>query len=67
VIVRDGRACDFLGEGRPTERLVAEPPAKSPPATLPLPLAGPSALRWLVAAAGVALLALAGYVVRRAR
>ena len=21
VIVRDGRACDFLGEGRPTERL----------------------------------------------
>jgi len=62
VIVRDGHACDFLGEGRPTERLVAEPPGESPPAP-----AGPSALRWVAAAAGVALLAFAGYVVRRAR
>jgi hypothetical protein len=62
VIVRDGRACDFLGDGRPTERLVAEPPASSPPVP-----SGPSALPWIVAGAAVALLAVAGYVVRRVR
>ena len=63
VIVRDGRACDFLGEGRTTERLVPEPEAAVP--TEP----GRTGLSpwWVVVGAAVALLALGGYVVRRAR
>lgn len=62
VIVRDGRACDFLGDGRTTERLVPQP------AALPTApgRAGPSPW-WVVAGAAVALLAVAGYVVRRDR
>ena len=38
VIVRDGRACDFLGDGRATERLV---PASDPPTATPDPPSGP--------------------------
>ena len=63
VIVRDGRACDFLGDGRTTERLVPQPEAAVP--TEPRP-AGPSPW-WALAGAAVALLALGGYVLRRAR
>ena len=63
AIVRDGRACDFLGDGRTTERLVPQPEAAVP--TEP----GPAGLSpwWAVAGAAVALLAAGGYVVRRAR
>lgn len=65
VIVRDGPACDFLGDGRPTERLVtfASPPAED--------LGSPSLIgalgAWLVAPAvgAVALAVAVGYVVRR--
>jgi hypothetical protein len=63
VIVRDGRACDFLGDGRPTERLVAVPEPTVPPAPEP---AGPSRW-WVVAGAAVALVGIGAYVVRRAR
>jgi len=63
VIVRDGRACDFLGDGRTTERLLLQRVAAVP--TEP----GQAGLWpwWVVAGAAVALLAVAGYVVRRAR
>jgi hypothetical protein len=64
VIVRDGRACDFLGEGRPTERLRAEVDVA---AEEPTPHPGGSLPWWLVAGAAVALLAVGGYVARRAR
>jgi hypothetical protein len=66
VIVRDGRACDFLGNGRPNERLGVtidavggEGPAAS----------GRTGLSrwWAVAGAAVALVAVGGYLVRRAR
>jgi hypothetical protein len=63
VVVRDGRACDFLGTGRPTERLVPEPQAADRAAT---PSGGPSPW-WFVAGAAVALAAAGVYVVRRAR
>jgi len=63
VIVRDGRACDFLGEGTPMERLVPEPVAGPPPAP-----AEPSTLPWIAGAAVVlGLVALVLYGVRRAR
>ena len=63
VVVRDGRACDFLGDGRTTERLVPQPAAAVPNGS------GRAGLSpwWAVAGAAVALLAVAGYVVRRAR
>jgi len=63
AIVRDGRACDFLGDGRTTERLVPLPEAAVP--TEP----GRAGLSpwWAVAGAAVALLAVGGYVVRRVR
>jgi hypothetical protein len=63
VIVRDGRACDFLGDGRTTEQLV--PQSEATPPTEP----GRASLSpwWVVAGAAAALLAVAGYVVRRAR
>jgi hypothetical protein len=63
VIVRDGRACDFLGEGRTTERLVPQPEAAVP--TEP----GRAGLSpwWAVAGAAVGLLVVAGYVARRVR
>lgn len=66
VIVRDERACDFLGDGRPTERFVTQPPGAVRPEPQPAPRSGLSP--WLIATgAAVALLALGSYVVRRAR
>ena len=63
VVVRDGRACDFLGDGWPIERLVRGPAPSDPAAP-----AGGLSPWWFVAGATVALLAVAGfYVVRRAR
>ena len=67
VVVRDGRACDALGAGRPTERFgvgidaigESEPAADT--------RSGLSMWWWLVAGAAVATLGIAGYVVRRAR
>jgi hypothetical protein len=63
VIVRDGRACDFLGHGRPTERLVPQPKVAVPTEPERLGLS----LWWGLAGAAVAIFAVAGYVVRRAR
>ncbi len=65
VIVRDGRACDFLGDGRPTERLVAQP--SDSPSPEPTPDAGGLSIWWVAAGAALALLAIGGYVLRRAR
>jgi hypothetical protein len=63
VVVRDGRACDFLGDARPTERLAPAPAPADRVATA----AGGLSPWWWVAGATVAL-ALAGfYVVRRVR
>jgi hypothetical protein len=63
VIVRDGRACDFLGDGRTTERLVPQPEAAVPtePERARLSPCG------AVACPSSPLLAVGGYVVRRAR
>ena len=63
VILRDGRACDFLGDGRTTERLIPQPEAAVPTE----PGRESISLWWALAAAAVALLAVGGYVVRRAR
>jgi hypothetical protein len=63
VVVRDGRACDFLGDGRPIERLVPEPRAAGRVAT---PSEGLSPW-WFVAGATVALAGAGVYVVRRVR
>lgn len=63
VIVRDGRACDFLENGRPTERFRTQPSAAVPPAPTPTGLSP----WWAVGGAAVALLAIGGYVGRRAR
>ncbi len=66
VIVRDGRACDVLGEGRPksgsasgTDAAGEDEPAADARSGL--------SMWWLVAGAAVAILGIAGYVVRRAR
>ena len=71
VIVRDGGSCDFLGEGRPTERLVPQPSvspsAESSPEPEREPDAGGLSPWWGAAVAALALLAIGGYVVRRAR
>ena len=64
VIVRDQRACDFLGDGLPRQRLV---PAPSVEAGTPPAPEGPSALPWIAAGAVAAVVAVVGYVVRRAR
>ena len=66
VIVRDGRACDFLGDGRPTERFVVQPPGAVPSEPGSEPVSGGLSPWWLAATAA-ALLAISGYVVRRAR
>lgn len=66
VIVRDGHACDVLGDGRPTERFVVGSDAQGGEEPAADPRSGPS-LWWLVAGAAVATLGIAGYVVRRAR
>lgn len=72
VIVRDGRACDFLADGRPTERFVTQQPEVT--VTIepdPEPKSDGLSLWWVAAVAAVALLlavwAIGGYVVRRAR
>ena len=63
AIVRDEAACDLLGTGRATERLVAG--ASRPPAPGADPTAGARGTA-IVAAAGLVVLSLAGaYVVRR--
>lgn len=64
VVVRDGRACDVLGDGTTTQRFVVAPPERtaSPPAQ-----DNPSAI-WLVTIAAIAAAAaVTGYVLRRAR
>lgn len=66
VIVRDGRACDFLGDGRPTERLSVKIDAVGEDETASDARSGLSSW-WFVAGAAVALLGVAAYVVRRAR
>jgi hypothetical protein len=65
VIVRDGRACDFLGDGRPTERFTvrAEETGNTP---MPTDRSGVSTW-WVVAGAVVVLAGFGTYVVRRAR
>jgi hypothetical protein len=63
AIVRDGRACDFLGGGRPIERFASQPEAAAPKE----PGRASFSPWWAMAGAAVALLAVAGYVVRRAR
>jgi hypothetical protein len=61
VIVRDDRACDLLGSGRPTERLV--PGAIVPEDRSP---SGTPVVVWIAAAVAAALVTLgAVYVVRR--
>ena len=63
VIVRDDRACDFLGSGRPSERLVPPPVEEAPPAP-----DGPSALPLLAAGTAIgALVVIGGYVLLRRR
>ena len=64
VIVRDGRSCDFLGDGRPTQRFVPGPEPRTPPAP-----GSTGSSSWWVVAGAAALLALGGgvYVLRRAR
>lgn len=66
VIVRDGRACDVLGDGSTTQRFGVgidsvgeDEPAADARSGL--------SMWWLVAGAAVATLGLGGYVVRRAR
>jgi hypothetical protein len=65
VIVRDGRACDFLGDGRPTERLTARA-EETGNTSMPSDPSGVSTW-WVVAGVVVALAGLGTYVVRRAR
>jgi hypothetical protein len=67
VIVRDGRACDFLGDGRPTERFLTQPEGTETTEPGSEPRSGGLAPWWAAAGAAVALLAIGGYVVRRAR
>jgi hypothetical protein len=65
VIVRDGRACDFLDHGRPTERLVPTEDSTTTPGAIRSP--GGSGL-WIVTgavAAAALIVAVVGYVVRR--
>jgi hypothetical protein len=66
VIVRDGRACDFLGDGRPTHRFLPGPEPE--PRTPAAPGSAGSSSWWVVAGAAVVLALGAGaYVLRRAR
>ena len=66
VIVRDGRACDFLGDGRPTERFVVGVGAAGEDEPAADTRSGLS-MWWFVSVAAVAVLGVAGYVFRRAR
>ena len=64
VIVRDGRSCDFLGDGRLTERLVVRPE----PQVAATPRSVSRSPWWVVAGVAVAVALGAGaYVLRRAR
>jgi hypothetical protein len=70
VIARDGRACDFLGDGRPTHRFITQPPGAVRPEPGREPTSGLSP--WLVAAGGAvavvgAVWGVGAYVRRRAR
>jgi hypothetical protein len=65
VIVRDGRACDFLGNGRPIERFTVG--VEEPGATPATPDRSGVSTWWFVAGAVVALAGLGTYVVRRDR
>jgi hypothetical protein len=67
VIVRDGRAGDFLGDGRPTERFVMQPPGAVRPEPGPEPAPDGLSPWWVAAATAVALLAIGSYAARRAR
>jgi hypothetical protein len=65
VIVRDGRTCDFLGEGRPTERLtVRADEVGNTPAS---PDRSGVSMWWIVASVALAFAGLGTYVRRRAR
>lgn len=66
VIVRDGRACDLLGNGRPTERFGVgiDPVGEDEPAA---DARSGLSIWWFVAGMAVATLGIAAYVVRRAR
>ena len=66
VIVRDGRACDLLGTGRPTERFSVgiDPVGEDEPAA---DARSGLSIWWFVAGMAVATLGIAAYVVRRAR
>lgn len=66
VIVRDGRGCDFLGDGRPNERLGVKIDAVGKGEEGPAAPEGTGLSRWwAMAGAAVALLAVGGYLVRR--
>jgi hypothetical protein len=67
VIVRDGRACDFLGDGRPTERFVVQPDATVTVDPDRSPRSGGISPWWVAAGVAVTLLAIGSYVARRAR
>lgn len=66
VIVRDETACDFLGSGRPTERLVV---GNEAPPTSPTTAADAGSWMWGAVSVGALalVLVLGPYVVRRAR
>ena len=65
VIVRDETACDFLGDGRPTERLtVSAEEARDVPTS---PTRHNVSTWWIVAGAAAALAGLSAYVLRRVR
>jgi hypothetical protein len=64
VIVRDGRSCDVLGDGRPVERLRSAQPVVHEDGTA----AASRSAAWLVVLIGVAIGSMAvGYVARRGR
>jgi hypothetical protein len=65
VIVRDEGACDFLGDGRPIERLVRQPDAGAPVAPV-APVDRPASgwLSWVAAGVVVAGAAVAGLLSR---
>jgi hypothetical protein len=64
VIVRDERACDFLGNGRPTERLIPPPGPGVPVAPPEAPEGGSGWIPWAAASAVAAAAAVAGTVHR---
>ena len=65
VIVRDGRTCDFLGDGQPTERLTVR--ADEVGNTLASADRSGVSRWWIVAGVALAFVGLGAYVRRRAR